>query len=104
MSNHSVNRMKNYEAVSFLIPGPGWLEQIKKEMNMKPKKLRKKLTLKKQTITHLGDKQQDEVRGGVSETTCYVDCTQNTCYPLCGSFNSLCWKDTLCGYTCDNAC
>lgn len=62
---------------------------------MKSKKLQKKLTLKKQTIALLEDKQQDAILGGE------------------GSFNSICWQktecgdtcgDTACGYTCDIHC
>jgi hypothetical protein len=55
---------------------------------MKSKELRKKLNLKKQTISHLEDKQQHSIRGGAND----------------GSFHSLCWEATQCGNTCDATC
>ncbi|NIM14831.1 MAG: hypothetical protein GTO45_22825 [Candidatus Aminicenantes bacterium] len=47
---------------------------------MRPKKLSKKLTLKKKTIAHLNDKQLDVIRGGAPTKgkTC------NTCLTYCG--------------------
>jgi hypothetical protein len=54
---------------------------------MKPKELQKKLTLKKQTISHLEDKEQDVIRGGASGATCWIR-TCDSCFP------------TQCGNTC----
>jgi hypothetical protein len=53
---------------------------------MKPKEVRKKLTLKKQTIINLEVKQQDAIRGGIE------------------SYNSICWKATICATVCANTC
>lgn len=53
---------------------------------MKPKELRKKLALKKQTITNLEAKQQDAIRGGRSDrTVCPV-----SNHPICSNYESCC--------------
>ena len=68
---------------------------------MKPKRIGKKLILKKQTVTNLEDRQQDAIRGGaivasIFNTRCVISCNKpcptqvqtvcgNTC---CGSIDA----------------
>ena len=63
---------------------------------MKTKKPFRKLTLTKQTITNLEDRQQDTIRGGVSGNTCIPCSVTSICLRCPITYRTVCTNDT-CG-------
>ncbi len=63
---------------------------------MKNKKASKKLMFKKETVTNLLEKEQDEIRGGLPGTSWGH---RYNCYSECNT--GICCEFTLWQYTCD---
>lgn len=85
---------------------------------MKPKKIGKRFTLKKETVAHLSNKQQDRVKGGVTYTVfpCviskYCETLHFTNCEVCPTVTGACATCETCqtcqtcetcyGYTCED--
>jgi len=65
--------------------------------------VKKKLTLKRRAITHLGPEETKNVAGGNGQSDYDPTCDQPSCYGTCGhSCGGTC--DATCPQTCEDTC